>query len=122
MSSTRGIAGLPHFSPDLDGEQVPQAVVEWRQMIAAADGVIICTPEYIFSLPAVLKNAIEWTVSTTVFLDKPVALIVASALGEQTFASLTLIMNTVGAVVGENAALLIQGTRGRFDDRGQIGR
>jgi len=115
-----GMDSLPHFSPDLDTENVSGPVREFREMISASDGVIICTPEYIFSLPATLKNAIEWTVSTTVFLDKPVALIVASGLGEKTFESLTLIMTTVGAKIGERAALLIQGTRGKFNEHGEL--
>lgn len=115
-----GMDSLPHFSPDLDTENVSPEVREFREMITTSDGVIICTPEYIFSLPAALKNAIEWTVSTTVFLDKPLAIIVASGLGEKTFESLTLIMSTVGAKIGEDAKLLIQGSRGKFNEHGEL--
>lgn len=115
-----GIAELPHFNPDLDNETVPLNVKTFRTLIEKADGVIICTPEYVFSLPGSLKNAIEWTVSTTVFLDKPVALIVASGLGEKTYESLTLIMNTVGAKIGEHARLLIQGSRSKFNGQRQL--
>ena len=72
------IAHLPMFNPDLDGDHVPDIIAELREKIQDADGVIICTPEYVFSLPGALKNLLEWTVSTTVFSDKPVALITAS--------------------------------------------
>ena len=116
----KGIGELPHFNPDDDGEQVPVSIKNFRDLIAAADGVIICTPEYVFSLPGALKNAIEWTVSTTVFSDKPLAIIVASGLGEKTFESLTLIMNTVGAKIGPHAKLLIQGARSKVNPEGQL--
>lgn len=72
---------LPYFNQDLSIENTPQSVLEFREAINKADGIIICTPEYVFSLPGVLKNAIEWTVSTTVFTDKSTALITASSSG-----------------------------------------
>jgi len=58
---------LPHFNPDLDNESLPSIITDLRNHIQSADGIIICTPEYVFSLPGSLKNAIEWNVSTTVF-------------------------------------------------------
>ena len=39
---------------------MPEAVVQLRGKIAAADGVLIVTPEYNYSIPGVLKNAIDW--------------------------------------------------------------
>jgi NAD(P)H-dependent FMN reductase len=112
-----GIATLPHFNPDVSDENTALAVKEFRAEIAHSDGVIICTPEYVFSLPGTLKNALEWTVSTTVFTEKPVALIVASGLGEKTFESLRLIMTTLGARMGEHSMLLIQGARAKFNSQ-----
>lgn len=109
---------LPHFNPDLDSGIVPQAVEEFRNKIQEADGVLICTPEYVFSLPGSLKNAIEWTVSTIVFSDKPVALITASGLGEKAHESLQLIMKTVGAEFNEQTQLLIQGARSKVSEKG----
>lgn len=107
-----GIAGLPHFNPDLD-QHPPRQVVDFRQRIAEADGIIICTPEYVFSLPGALKNAIEWTVSTTVFTEKPAALIVASSLGEKALESLLLIMTTLQAKVPDGGSLLLSGARAK---------
>lgn len=107
---------LPYFNPDLDKEDfLSQSVVDFRKALQDADGVIICTPEYVFSLPGVLKNALEWAVSTTLFLAKPTALIVASSAGEKTYESLVLIMKTLGANI-DNTSLLIQGARAKLTD------
>lgn len=114
-----GLAGLPHFNPDLDNDDVHTGVKVLREKIANADGVLICTPEYVFSLPGSLKNAIEWTVSTTVFSDKPVALIVASGMGDKAYESLILVMATVGAKIGDSK-LLIKGARSKLNEHGKI--
>lgn len=112
----KGMITLPYFNPDLDKEEtVPVTVSEFRNQIQAADAVLICTPEYVFSLPGVLKNALEWTVSTTVFSDKPAALITAAASGQKAAESLELIMRTIGAKFNEDTMLLIQGVKGKVD-------
>ncbi len=115
-----GIDKLPHFNPELDGDNLPLKVKIFRDKIENADGVLICTPEYIFSLPGSLKNAIEWNVSTTLFSNKPVAIIVASASGEKAFESLALIMETIEANIPIESRLLIQGAKGKIDAGGQI--
>src|SRR5215510_1063207 len=76
----RQLGGLPHFNPDLDGEGAvaPPAVAELRALLGAADGVLICTPEYAHGIPGALKNALDWIVSSGELERKPVALIVAS--------------------------------------------
>lgn len=112
------IATLPHFNPDMDKGEIPQSVRNFRKAIQASDGVLICTPEYVFSLPGTLKNAIEWTVSTTVFSHKPVGLIVASASGEKAYESLMLIMKTLEAKTGPRSALLIKGAKGKINEQG----
>jgi len=113
-----GIDKLPHFNPDLDQENLPVAVKEFRDLIEKSDGVLFCTPEYVFSLPGSLKNAIEWNVSTTVFSNKPVAMIVAAASGEKAYESLSLILTTIEAVLPEESKLLIQGAKGKIDKEG----
>lgn len=115
-----GIDLLPHFNPDLDQGDVPPVVEEFRNKISAADGVLFCTPEYVFSLPGSLKNAIEWTVSTMVFTDKPTAFIVASASGEAAFASLHHILTTLQAEISKDSSLLIQGVKGKVGKSGSI--
>jgi chromate reductase len=86
-------------------------VIDFLSQLAQADAVIICTPEYIFSPPGVLKNALEWTVASSGFSGKSVALIVAATAGEKAFESLQLIMKTIEARFNEKTMLMIQGTK-----------
>ncbi len=111
---------LPHFDPQLSADNPPKEIVEFRNKIENADGIIISTPEYIFSIPAGLKNAIEWCVSTTIFTDKPVGLITASASGLKGHEELQLIMKTVMAKFNDETTLLIQGIKGKIDRQGEI--
>lgn len=111
---------LPHFSPELSIDNTPQIIVDFRKSIADADGILICTPEYIFSIPSGLKNAIEWCVSTTVFSNKPTGLITASASGQKGHEELKLIMKTVETNFTEETTLLIQGIKGKIDDKGNL--
>lgn len=114
------LESIPHFNPDLDTEHPPEAVLQFRDKIDAAAGVLICTPEYVFSLPGSLKNLLEWCVSTTVFSNKKVGLITASASGEKGHAQLGLIMKTIDAEFTDETQLLIQGIRGKLNEEGTI--
>ncbi len=114
------ITELPHFNPDLDKEEVTSIVADFRKQIMEADGVLICTPEYVFSIPGSLKNALEWTVSTVVFSDKPLGIITASASGEKGHGQLQLIMQTLGANFNEDTLLLISGIKGKINEQGEI--
>lgn len=111
---------LPPFDPELSATAPPDAVREIRQTIAAADGVIICTPEYVFSIPSGLKNLVEWCVATTVFSGKPAGLITASANGEKGHEELKLIMRTIEARFLDDTTLLIKGIKGKIDEAGTI--
>jgi chromate reductase len=51
---------LPLYDEDLDTEDPPEPAADLRARIAAADGLLIVTPEYNYSLPGGLKNAIDW--------------------------------------------------------------
>ncbi len=110
---------IPHFNPDLT-DNPPTEVIAFRNQISEADGIIICTPEYVFSMPGSLKNALEWCVSTTIFSKKPVGLITASASGEKGHEQLLLIMKTIEAKFDHETQLLIQGVRGKINENGKI--
>ena len=112
---------LPYFEPGLNEDQLPEKVKEFLSKINAADAILISTPEYVFSLPGILKNALEWTVASTVLSDKAVGIIVAAASGEKAFESLELIMSTLtqSSIVMERK-LLIKGIGKYIDGSGQI--
>jgi len=51
---------IPLYNADLDGEAPPAAVAQLKAAIARADGLVLCSPEYNYGMPGVLKNAIDW--------------------------------------------------------------
>jgi chromate reductase len=76
-----GIAALPPYSEDGDVERAPAAVERLRRTIAAADAVLIATPEYNGSMPGGLKNVVDWAsrpFPVNAWRDTPVAVIGAS--------------------------------------------
>lgn len=110
---------LPHFDP-AGTDDPPPVVKDIRTDIASASGVIFCSPEYIFSIPARLKNLLEWCVSTTIFLEKPVGIITASADGHYGHEELKLIARTLGAQLHPDAELLLKGIKEKLDNNGLI--
>jgi chromate reductase len=101
-----GLAHLPQFNPDDDGEQLPGPVAELRAAIAAADAVLFCTPEYAGTLPGSVKNLLDWTVGDTVLTDKPVAWVNAAAdphRGGGAHATLATVLGYIQARVVEDA-------------------
>jgi NAD(P)H-dependent FMN reductase len=102
-----GLTGIPHFNPDLDTETPPEAVLEFRQQLKEADGILICTPEYAMGVPGSLKNAIDWTVSSMEFSHKPVALITASSSGQKAHYSLLETLRVIESQIPVDSQLLI---------------
>ncbi|WP_300690380.1 NAD(P)H-dependent oxidoreductase [Chryseobacterium sp.] len=111
---------LPHFDTELTDQNTPEEVLKIREDIQHSAGIIFSTPEYIFSIPGRLKNLLEWCVSTTVFSEKPVAVITASASGEKGHEELLLIVKTLGAKTDDKHQLLIKGIKGKFDSNGLL--
>jgi len=104
------LGDLPHFSPERDTENVAESVTHLRALLAEADGVIICTPEYAFGVPGVLKNSLDWMVSSAQYNEKPVAAISASPLpsgGDKAMASLLLTLQALGTRVPQGGVLSI---------------
>lgn len=113
-----GLSDLPQFNPDDDGEQVAIPVKEFRQKLRAADGVLICTPEYAIGTPGSLKNAIDWTVSSMEFSQKPVALITASLSGERAHQSLLGTLLIIESRMTANTQLLISFVKSKVNEQG----
>ncbi|MBY3069562.1 NAD(P)H-dependent oxidoreductase [Rhizobium laguerreae] len=90
-----GVGRLPVFSPDLEGEHLPEAVRNFIDAIAQSDGVIIASPEYVRSIPGGLKNAIDWLVSGDEIVHKPIALLHASHRGDDMLTGLRTVLATI---------------------------
>ncbi len=113
----QGIGDLPHFN---DPKDAPEKVIDFRRKVAAANAVLICTPEYAFGVPGSLKNALDWLVGSGELIDKPVGLVTASSQGEKGHAALLLILSAISAKVIPDATLLISFVRSRLDEAGRI--
>jgi len=75
------LALIPFFNEDLEGQSLPEAVLELASSVQAADALLLVTPEYNYSVPPVLKNAIDWISrqsTGTPVNGKPVAIMSAS--------------------------------------------
>jgi chromate reductase, NAD(P)H dehydrogenase (quinone) len=73
---------LPLFNPDLEVSGTPASVTRLRHSVAAADGILLVTPEYNHGVPGVLKNAIDWLsqpLRGNVLEGRPVAIMGASS-------------------------------------------
>ena len=107
----KGLSTIPAFD-DVENEPVNH----FRQLVREADGVLICTPEFAFGVPGALKNALDWTVSSGDFDQKPVALITASSVGDKGHASLLNTLTALGTNIVEGGTLLISFIRAKLKD------
>lgn len=102
-----GVADLPVFSPDREGPHTPAAVRALMEQIAAADGLLISSPEYVRGIPGGLKNAIDWLVSGEHIVHKPIALVHASHRGDDMLDALRLVLSTVSSQFNSDLFLRI---------------
>jgi len=75
------VGEIPLYNEDVHQAGLPAPVDELRSRIRHADALLVATPEYNYSIPGVLKNAIDWASRPPQqpFADKPVAIVGASA-------------------------------------------
>lgn len=109
---------LPYFSPDVDTEPAHAAVAAFRQRVDGADAVLIVTPEYAHGMPGVLKNALDWLVSSASLYRTPVAALSASPShlgGERALAWLRETLGAQHADVPEAASFAVPFVRQVLD-------
>jgi NAD(P)H-dependent FMN reductase len=113
------VASLPHFSPDLDVEPPPAPVAALRAGVGEHDALVIATPEYAHGMPGALKNALDWLVSATEPIDKPVLLISASPSGAaHAHAQLLEVLRTMRMRVVDGGAHVF--SRAKLDAAGEV--
>ncbi|MCX4725352.1 NADPH-dependent FMN reductase [Streptomyces sp. NPDC090052] len=124
--TTADIGGLPHFNPDLDGEGAvpPAPVAALRKSVAEADAVLVVSPEYAHGVPGVLKNALDWLVSSGELIDRRVGVITASPSptgGDYANTQLRETLRMMTGTVVDEACLMVGTVTTRLDrDTGEI--
>jgi len=119
------IGDLPLFNQDVFDAGLPEPVKRFRAAVAAADGVLIASPEYNFSVSAALKNAIDWASRppNQVFQDKPIAIFSASAGpmgGARVQYDLRRILGQLWGHVLPRPEVFIGLAPGKFDAQGKL--
>jgi chromate reductase len=118
-----GLDLIPYFRQEHDHEHVDDSVTAFRKFLRNADAVIISTPEYAFGVPGVLKNALEWLVSSAELYEKPVATISASPTpmgGDKAHESLRLTLTALGARFIESGMVTIPSVKLKVNAEGEI--
>jgi len=116
----KGLDELPHFNPDLDNGNSPDTITAFREQLNSFDGILICTPEYAMGVPGTLKNAIDWTVSSMEFSQKPTALITASSLGQNAHDSLMKTLRIIEANITDETQLVIPHVKTKVSEDSKI--
>ena len=123
------IAAFPLYNGDDEAAHgVPAEVAALKEAIAAADGLLIATPEYNNSIPGVTKNALDWLTRPPadiprVFAGKPVAVMGASPGGFGTILSQNAwlpVLRTLGAELWTGGRLMVSRAGSVFDADGAI--
>jgi len=125
----QSIKGIPLYDGDLEASSgLPAAVTALKDRIAAADGLLLVTPEYNNSLPGVFKNAIDWlsrpdTDIRRVFGGKPVGIMGASPGRFGTLLSQSAwlpVLRTLGTRPWFGQSLYLGGAHKLFDASGNL--
>lgn len=119
------IRAIPLYDEDVRSKGEPAAVVEIKEKIRDADAVLIATPEYNFSLPGVLKNALDWLSRPPLapFEEKLVAVMGASAGATGTARAqldLRKVLIFLNAFTVNKPEVLIRDAAGKFDAEGEL--
>lgn len=125
--TTLSIAGFPVYDGDIETENYPADVTTVKDAIAGSDGLLLVTPEYNYSLPGSLKNAIDWCSrpsadQTRVFAGRPVGIIGASGPSGARLAQAAWlpVFRGLRASVFSGRSLLVSITPTLFTDEGHL--
>jgi len=116
---------LPFYSGDLNSDK-PEVIKALLMKISAADGLLVCSPEYNHSVPAVLKNAIDWAsrpAFASILKDMPVSIItqaVSPVGGARAQAHLKLIFDSTLSKIHVCHEMMITQVNEIFDDEMNI--
>jgi NAD(P)H-dependent FMN reductase len=127
--TVESIKGIPLYNADVEEtEGIPPVVAELKERIAAADGLLMVTPENNNSIPGVFKNAIDWISRppedrSRIFGNLPIGLMGATPGSFGTAFSQYAwlpVLRVLGAQVWSGRLMWVSGAMGKFDEEGNL--
>jgi len=121
FASSGALHVLPPFNSDFESENVPDAVIAWRAELAAADAIVVATPEYAFGIAGALKNSLDWVVGSGELVAKPVVLIGASTMPTGAALALEALERTLRVMSADVVGVLsVPHVRAKIDADGRV--
>lgn len=119
------IRNIPHYDADRQSQGFPEEVTQLGQQVADADAVLIVSPEYNYSIPGVLKNAIDWVsrLPNQPFAQKPIGIMGASmgfAGTARMQYHLRQVLVFLDALPINKPEVMVGGAQERFDQGGNL--
>jgi NAD(P)H-dependent FMN reductase len=126
--TVESIKGIPLYNADVEEtEGIPPVVAELKERIAAADGLLMVTPENNNSIPGVFKNAIDWISRppedrSRIFGNLPIGLMGATPSFGTAFSQYAWlpVLRVLGAQVWSGRLMWVSGAMGKFDEEGNL--
>jgi chromate reductase len=126
LKEAPSFAEFPLYNADLHADgKFPDLTVKFADAIRAADGIIIVTPEYNYTIPGALKNAIDWIsrMKDQPFKDKPVAIQSASqgpVGGARMQYHVRTMLVFLNAFVFNTPEIFVGMAQNKFNDKGEL--
>ena len=126
IETYEGLGDMPLYDGDLEARDgIPASAQKFIDAVTGADGMLIATPEYNFSMPAGLKNAIDWASRPNPhpFKDKPLAIMGASAgpLGTaRAQYHLRMTMTALDCLILRKPEIFVGLAQSKFDEKGNL--
>lgn len=119
------LSDIPMFNEDIESQGIPESVANLKKRLEDSDGVLIATPEYNFSMPAVLKNALDWASRGEVLplYGKPLAIVSASMSmlgGARVQYQLRQVCTALNLLPINRPEVFISNAHTKFDDDGKL--
>jgi chromate reductase len=124
MIALADITAIPMYNEDVRDKGLPPCVIRLVEQISTADAVMIATPEYNYTIPGVLKNAIDWVSKAPEqpFRHKPIAIMGASmgAIGTRAQYDLRKVFVFLDAHLLNQPEIMVAAAHTRFDAEGHL--
>lgn len=122
---TFDLISIPLYNGDVEAAGMPDAVKEFRDKITEVDALVIATPEYNYSIPGVLKNAIDWASRPPNALNGKIAAIMGATMGGLGTISaqhhLRHVLNILNVMIVPTPFVMVSTAQnGAFDEQGKL--